>query len=40
MLAALMAGMAWSAVAVRTRAWLAVVACHVVWDVSIVLLAP
>ncbi len=40
MLAAWLAGLAWSALAVRTRAWLPVVTCHVLWDVSIVLLAP
>ncbi|MCR9160942.1 MAG: NAD(P)H-binding protein [Nannocystaceae bacterium] len=39
-LAALLAGAAWSALAVRTRALLPVVLCHVLWDASIVLLAP
>ena len=39
-IAALLAGTAWSALAVRTRALLPVVLCHVLWDASMVLLAP
>ncbi len=39
-LAALLAGLLWSALAVRTRSWVAVVVCHVLWDVSVVILAP
>ncbi|MGH1343424.1 MAG: NAD-dependent epimerase/dehydratase family protein [Nannocystales bacterium] len=39
-LAALLAGMLWSALAIRTRAWLAVVTCHVLWDASMVIVAP
>lgn len=38
--AALLAGLLWSALAVRTRSWPAVVLCHVLWDVSVVMLAP
>ncbi len=38
--AALLAGALWSALAVRTRSWLAVVVCHVLWDASVVMLAP
>mgnify|MGYP000220798410 CR=1 FL=1 len=38
--AALLAGLAWSALAVRTRAWLPVFICHLLWDVSLVALAP
>jgi membrane protease YdiL (CAAX protease family) len=39
-LAALLAGAVWSALAVRTRSWPIVLACHVVWDASMVWLAP
>ncbi len=39
-LAALLAGTAWSALAMRTRVLLPVVVCHVLWDASMVLLAP
>lgn len=39
-LAALLAGTAWGALAVRTRVLLPVVLCHVLWDASMVLLAP
>lgn len=39
-LAALLAGTAWSALALRTRALLPVALCHVLWDASMVLLAP
>lgn len=38
--AALLAGFVWSALAVRTRSWPAVVLCHVLWDASVVMLAP
>lgn len=39
-LAALLAGLLWSALAMRTRSWPAVLVCHVLWDASIVMLAP
>ncbi len=39
-LAALIAGLAWSALAIRTRSWLAVTLCHVLWDAALVGLAP
>lgn len=38
-LAALLAGLAWSALAMRTRAWVAVATCHVVWDLAMFSLA-
>lgn len=40
MLAALLAGLLWSALALRTRSWPAVLVCHVLWDASIIVLAP
>ncbi len=39
-LAAFLAGLAWGALALRTRAWWAVLTCHVAWDASILWLAP
>ncbi|MEM6290222.1 MAG: NAD-dependent epimerase/dehydratase family protein [Myxococcota bacterium] len=39
-LAAALAGVAWSALAVRTRSWVAVMTCHVLWDAAMVMLAP
>ncbi len=39
-LAALLAGLLWSALALRTRSWPAVLTCHVLWDASVVMLAP
>lgn len=38
--AALLAGVLWGALAVRTRSWPAVLVCHVLWDASVVMLAP
>jgi len=38
--AAFLAGLLWSALAVRTRSWAAVLICHVLWDASMIMLAP
>ena len=38
--AALLAGLVWGALAMRTRSLPAVLLCHVVWDASMVMLAP
>lgn len=36
--AALLAGLAWSALALRTQSWLPVVLCHVLWDAGILVI--